>query len=200
MADRDKDWKNPDNATAPHGDANPDPITGAPGSHPVGTGVGAVGGGIAGTVAGAALAGAATGAAMTGPAAPIGGVIGAVIGAVAGGLAGKGVAETVNPTEEDAYWRENYKHRPYYESGRAYDDYRPAYEYGWETRGKYAGRKFEDVESDLRRDWEGRGSKAMSWDKARDVTRDAWARVDSESAPGVAPRFDPPEPAGAPPR
>lgn len=44
--------------------------------------------------------------------------IGAAVGAVAGGpagggLGGKGVAEVIDPTREDAYWRENYSDRPY---------------------------------------------------------------------------------------
>ena len=56
--------------------ANPDAITGAPGSHPLGTGAGAAGGGLAGAAIGT-FAG------------PVGAVAGAVIGAVAGGLAGK---------------------------------------------------------------------------------------------------------------
>ena len=75
-------------------DANQDPITGEPGSHPVGTGVGAVAGGAAG-----AAAGAATGAAVgTAGAGPIGTGIGAAVGAIVGGLAGKGTAEGLNPT------------------------------------------------------------------------------------------------------
>src|SRR4051812_35221837 len=84
-------------------DANRDPISGAPGAHPVGTGIGAAGAGAAGAAIGAAL----------GPAgSAVGGVVGAVVGALAGGLAGKGAAEAINPTDEDAYWRENYKTRP----------------------------------------------------------------------------------------
>ena len=51
-------------------DANPDPITGAPGSHPVGTGVGAAGAGAAATWAGATIGGA------------VGGPVGAVVGGV----------------------------------------------------------------------------------------------------------------------
>src|SRR3954468_15244107 len=85
-------------------DANPDAITGAPGSHPVGTGVGAAAAGAAGALAGSVVPGVGT---------AIGGAVGAVVGAVAGGLAGKGVAESINPTEEDAYWRENHNTRPY---------------------------------------------------------------------------------------
>src|SRR5258705_8003526 len=80
-------------------DSNPDPITGAPGAHPIGTGVGAAGAGAAGAAIGAV-------------AGPVGAAVGAVVGAVAGGLAGKGVAEAVNPTEEDAYWRGQQAPRP----------------------------------------------------------------------------------------
>src|SRR5215213_3499455 len=99
-------------------DANRDPITGAPGAHPVGTGVGATGGGAAGAAIGAAVGG------------PVGAAVGLAAGAVAGGLAGKGAAEAVNPTAEDAYWRDNYSSQPYYEHGYSYDDdYRPAYEH-----------------------------------------------------------------------
>ena len=91
-------------------DANPDPITGAPGSHPVGTGVGA------------ALGGAAAGAAAASVAGPVGTVVGAAVGAVVGGLAGKGVAEAIDPTVEDAYWRENFKRRPYVRHDATFDD------------------------------------------------------------------------------
>src|SRR5437868_388936 len=138
------------------GGRNPDAITGAPGSHPVGTGVGAAGGG---------AAGAAIGAAVSGPAAPAGAVVGAVIGAVAGGLAGKGAAEAVNPTAEDAYWRENFATRPYYESAYTYDaDYRPAYEYGWSSAGKYAGQRFDQAEGNLRGGWDrAKGKSRLEW-------------------------------------
>src|SRR6187397_403270 len=91
-------------------DANRDPITGTPGAHPVGTGVGAAGGAAAGAAIGAVGG-------------PVGAAVGLVAGAVAGGLAGKGVAEKIDPTVEDAYWRENYSKRPYVETGATYDAY-----------------------------------------------------------------------------
>src|ERR1051325_9811391 len=90
-------------------DTNPDPLTGEPGSHPVGRGIGAAISGAAAGVAGGALGG------------PIGAVAGAAIGAVAGGLAGKAVEEEFDPTAEDAYWRANYRNRPYVEKGAAYE-------------------------------------------------------------------------------
>ena len=100
------------------GSSNLDPISGAPGAHPVGTGLGA------------ALGGAAAGAATGTVAGPAGTVIGAAVGAIIGGLAGKGVAEAIDPTVEAAYWRDNFANRPYVENGSSYDDYGPAYGYG----------------------------------------------------------------------
>ncbi len=118
----------------------------------------------------------------------VGGVIGAVAGAVAGGLAGKGIAESINPTEEETYWRENYKNRPYYESNYTYDQYAPAYRYGWESRSKHQGRQFDEVESDLGRDWDrAKGSSNLGWEKAKHATRDAWHRVE-RAIPGDADR------------
>src|SRR5690349_5987215 len=109
-------------------DANRDPITGAPGAHPVGTGVGAVAGG------------AAAGAAVGSVAGPVGTAVGIVAGAIVGGLAGKGVAEKIDPTVEDAYWRQNYSQRRYVEKAESYDAYQPAYRLGYESRGKYPGK------------------------------------------------------------
>ena len=190
MADQNKDVNrnmNRDKRTNP--DANPDAITGAPGSHPVGTGVGAAAGGIGGAAAGA-VAGAAIGAVSTGPAAPIGGVIGAVIGAVAGGLAGKGVAEKMNPTQEDAYWRETHKQRPYVSSAGGnytYDeDYLPAYRYGWESRAQHPDKQWADVQDDLGRDWDQhRGSSKLDWHQAQKACGDAWNRCTPQPPTGA---------------
>jgi len=148
-------------------DANRDPISGTPGAHPVGVGAGAAAGGAAGAGIGA-LGG------------PIGIGVGAVVGAVAGGLAGKAAGEAVNPTAEDAYWRENYKAREYVDTER-YEDYQPAYQAGWESCAvnRPQGRTFGQVESDLQREWpKRRGSSSLGWDRARHAARDAWDRVE----------------------
>lgn len=147
-------------------DANRDPLTGAPGAHPLGTGLGAIAGG--------AVAGAATGTV----AGPIGTVVGAAIGAVVGGLAGKGVAEEVNPTRESAYWSENFSGRDYVKEGSSFDDYGPAYGFGVNARGRYPGRDFDDVESEMSRDWStSRGASSLSWERAKHAARDAWNRI-----------------------
>lgn len=156
------------------GDANRDPITGAAGSHPVGTGIGAVVGGVAAAIGTGAAVGAATGTVVG----PVGTVIGAAVGAIVGGLAGKGVAEAIDPTAEQAYWRDNYSDRPYVSGSKSFDDYGPAYGYGVSSYSKYPGRNFDDVESDLSRDWSSsRGKSSLDWNGAKNATRDAWHRV-----------------------
>ncbi|HTA66078.1 MAG TPA: hypothetical protein VK753_11285, partial [Xanthomonadaceae bacterium] len=67
---------------------NRDPLSGTPGSHPIGTGIGAA-------------SGAAAGAAVGSMAGPVGTAVLGVVGAVMGGLAGKGIGEAVRPTTEE---------------------------------------------------------------------------------------------------
>lgn len=154
-------------------DLNRDPITGEPGSHPVGTGLGAAGGG-------------ATGAAIGAVGGPIGAAVGGIVGAVVGGLAGKGVAEAIDPTAENAYWRENYRNEDYVDSDLGYDHYEPAYRTGYTGAGKYAGRSFDDAESDLERDYaDTKGASQVEWEKAKHATRAAWHRVE-RALPGDA--------------
>src|SRR2546430_4625041 len=74
-------------------DENRDPITDAPGAHPVGVGVGAAGAGAAGALIGSV-------------AGPMGSAVGAVVGAVAGGVGGKGVGQAGEPTAPDGLWRD----------------------------------------------------------------------------------------------
>lgn len=155
------------------GSPNLDPITDAPGAHPIGTGIGAVIGGAAAGVATGAIAGAATGTVVG----PVGTVIGAAVGAIVGGLAGKGVAEVIDPTSEEVYWRESFKDRPY-ANGASVDDYLPAYGYGVASYHEYPGRSFDDVESNLARDWNTAGGKSrLDWANAQIATREAWERA-----------------------
>jgi len=145
--------------------------------HPIGSGVGAAAGAATGAAVGTAVGG------------PVGTLVGAAVGAVAGGLIGHGVAEAVNPNEEDAYWRENYRTRPYVQSGRDYEYYQPAYKYGWESRARHAADKtWEQAENDLERGWENaKGASRQTWNEAKHATRDAWHRIE-RAMPGDADR------------
>lgn len=150
-------------------DANRDPLSGAPGAHPVGTAAGGLSGAAAGAAVGTMVGG------------PVGTVVGGVIGAVAGGLGGKGIAEAVNPTQEDAYWRANYSSRPYATKDTKYESLEPAYRYGWESRAKNAGKKWDEVESDMSNGWdEARGNASLAWSDAKGATRDAWDHIRDE--------------------
>jgi len=178
---------NPDNLIADDfskcdPETNRDPITGAPHSHPVGTGVGAAVGGAVGGIA----AGAIIGAGVSGPAAPIGGVVGAVAAAIIGAATGHAMAEHYEGSGHDLYWRENYQSRPYYEEGAPYEMYGPAYQYGYEAYSLYPGGEFDEFEPTLGAGWERRrGSSSLSWERAKQATRDAWERMRGETTEPV---------------
>lgn len=150
-------------------DLNRDPISGTPGSHPVGVGIG----GTAGGVAAGALAGTVFG--------PLGTLIGAAVGVVAGAAAGKGVAERIDPTGEDAYWREEYRNRDYAKADYDYDrDYAAAYGLGLQAREQYPSRTWDEHERELSHDWGARrGDSRLEWDEARLAARDSWERADA---------------------
>jgi len=151
----------------PKGPRNADPLTDAPGAHPIETGVGA---GLGGAAAGAAI-GAAGG--------PVGAVIGGIVGgAVAGGLVGKGVGELIDPTTEDAWVREYFGTRTNRREGETHEHYRDAYRYGLTSANTHQGRRFDEVEPDLRTGWDrARGTSTLSWDQARDAVRHAFDRT-----------------------
>ncbi len=134
--------------------------------HNLSTGVGAGGG-------------AAVGASMGAVGGPIGMAAGAAIGALAGGAAGKAAGHVVNPEQESNYWRGAYQSAPYYTPGYTYDDYGPAYELGYNSRGRYAGTTFDSVENNLADDWErSKGTSRLSWQQAKSASRAAWDKVE----------------------
>lgn len=145
----------PATATAPkETDKRKDPATHEPVSHPVG---------VATTV---------TKSTMSGP----------PCGTVAPTDAGKPAAKTVNPATEEKYWRDNHAASSYADAANGYDQFAPAYKYGWESAGRSSspGQTFESAESDLGRGWDkAKGASRLAWDKARDATREAWNRVHS---------------------
>lgn len=144
---------------------NEDPHSGAPGAHPTSTGAGAVLGGLAGAAIGTLVGG------------PVGAAAGAsmVAGAVAGGLVGKFTGEAIDPTIEEAYWRE----RHYLEShavGQPYEEFEPAYRAGYEGYARHGGKEFTNVEADIQKDYESHRA-TVPWEKARPASKAAWQRV-----------------------
>ena len=148
-------------------DANRDPLTGTPGSHPVGVAAGGLAGAAAGAVIGSVFG-------------PIGTLVGGAVGTLGGAAGGKAVAERVDPTGEVEYWRDDAPNRDYYNAKADFDrDYAPAYRYGTETRNT-GERAWQDVEPTLQQEWDAaRGESQLSWDEARPAIRDAYTRTDN---------------------
>jgi hypothetical protein len=87
---------------------------------------------------------------------------------------------------ERDYWRGRYDKEGYYEAGRTYDDYEGAYRVGYE--GRYTGKSFDEVENDLRANWDtAKGKSQLAWDRAKQAARAAWDRVE-RALPGDADR------------
>ena len=87
-------------------------------------------------------------------------------------------SRAVNPSVEDAYWREHYGTRDYVIRHRPYEDYQSAYRYGWESRERMGARVFRDVERDLASGWEkAKGESKLAWTEAKHAAEDAWQRV-----------------------
>jgi uncharacterized protein (TIGR02284 family) len=81
------------------------------------------------------------------------------------------------PTDEVLYWKETYASEPYYEQGRLYEDYSPAYELGWLGYHQYGG-DIDVADRALANDWDMRkGVSDLSWEQARPATRAAWQRA-----------------------
>jgi hypothetical protein len=83
-------------------------------------------------------------------------------------------------TAEDDYWRTNYENRPYVGSNRQYDAWQPAYRYGFESSQRHRGKRWEDVEANLRSGWdtyEHRRDNRTTWEQVKGAVRDAWDRV-----------------------
>jgi uncharacterized protein (TIGR02271 family) len=146
----------------PTGSRNPDPITDAPGSHPIETGIGAAVGGLA------------SGAAIGSVAGPIGTAIGAAVGAIAGGYAGKGMGELIDPTTEDNWLRESFPNRDY-AKGATYDTYEPAYNYARGCDVTCTDRPYEEVEGELKSGWsQSEHASSLPWEKASPAMKDVY--------------------------
>jgi hypothetical protein len=107
------------------------------------------------------------------------------------GNVGRGVMDTMGSSETmsemgtrtfdryDADFRDHFD-RMYANRGYTYNDYVPAYRYGYDlaVNERYAGRDWSDFEMDVRRDWEQRHPDS-AWDDFKDAIRQGWDRVRS---------------------
>jgi uncharacterized protein (TIGR02271 family) len=87
-----------------------------------------------------------------------------------------------NTIDDDTYYRNDWQTN-YASLGGTYDDYAPAYRYGNEMRrdARYQGRDWNDVENDLRSDWDTRygSSGSSTWERMKAAVRSGWNRMTS---------------------
>jgi hypothetical protein len=90
-------------------------------------------------------------------------------------------------TDEDEYWRSNYRNRPYAASAdREYEYYQPGYRYGYDAATRYQDRTWDEVESDLSRDWSTYDDRGTStWEQMKGAVRDAWDRITGKRTVGT---------------
>jgi uncharacterized protein YcfJ len=135
-----------------------------------------------------AIAGAVTGAAVGSVVGPVGSVVGAVAGGIVGAKAGDSIAEAVNPTDYTDHFEREYRSTPYYNADRDWNDYEPAYKYGYDTYGQYRGQRFEDVEPQLERDWNStKANSRLAWNEAKGAVKEGWHHIE-RAMPGDADR------------
>jgi uncharacterized protein (TIGR02271 family) len=92
--------------------------------------------------------------------------------------------ESLGAQDNDSYFRNDWQTN-YSSLGGSYDDYAPAYQYGSQMRSdsRYQNRNWDDVESDLRSDWDTRYGKGGSstWEKMKAAVRRGWDKITPDS-------------------
>jgi hypothetical protein len=85
---------------------------------------------------------------------------------------------------EEAWWRDNFRSRPYVREDRDFDHYLAAFRYGWEQAHRHdPGLGWSGVESDMMYGWNDSPHRAKdfsAWEEMKEAVRDAWQRVRGE--------------------
>lgn len=117
-----------------------------------------------------------TGGAMSGGAMSGGAMSGGAMDAAAGGITGGAMSGGAMDADDDAY--RAHHATTYAATGRSYEGYRSAYQYGRDACGRHAGRSFDAAEPDLRADYGQRhGDGDSAWDDVREAVRHGWERA-----------------------
>jgi hypothetical protein len=87
--------------------------------------------------------------------------------------------ERIKPDMDEDDWYHSDWHDNYSSLGGGFDEYEPAYRYGTQMRtsSKYRDRSWDEVESDLRSDWDKRHPGASTWDKFKAAVRRGWDKI-----------------------
>ena len=86
------------------------------------------------------------------------------------------VADELAWQQEEQWWRENYRTRPYVSGDRGFDWYSPAYRFGVEAALRYHGRSWTEAEPEMRDAWEAWEHRPpdAEWVDVKESVHDAW--------------------------
>lgn len=88
-----------------------------------------------------------------------------------------GASDNLSGNNDDSYYRSHWNSN-YASSGKSYDEFAPAYQYGSTARNSemYRGRPWEEVEPKLRSDWTARNP-GSTWESMKAAIRHGWDRL-----------------------
>ena len=98
--------------------------------------------------------------------------------------------KTIDKMAENKYWQNQFRNENYYEAGRNFEDYEPAYRTAIEGYDRYrdTAPTYDLAEKSLKSDYESlKGETRLGWDKAKGAVQAAWHRLE-EAMPGDADR------------
>ena len=83
--------------------------------------------------------------------------------------------------DENTFWQNKFQHEGYFQNGMTWDDYEPAYRYGFESHNKWHGRKWDDVEHDMGSEWDKMKAKSrLKWEHAKFAVKAVWDRMENK--------------------
>jgi len=97
---------------------------------------------------------------------------------------------TIDRTAEQKYWQNQFRNESYYEPGKKFEDYEPAYRTAIEGYDRYSDTSptFDAAEQSLKADYEKlKDQTELGWDKAKNAAKAAWHRLE-KAMPGDADR------------
>jgi hypothetical protein len=100
-------------------------------------------------------------------------------------ITGKGMLDSA---DYNRHFADSFKDSSFFRPGSEWQDYEPAYQYGYQSFDRHRGRRFEEVEPELAQAWNTtrRGSK-LGWAEAREAVREGWHYLERDR-PGDADR------------
>ncbi|MCU0757724.1 MAG: hypothetical protein MUF07_00795 [Steroidobacteraceae bacterium] len=93
----------------------------------------------------------------------------------------------IGPDDYRRHFEGRFRDAHYFRAGGEWEDYEPAYRYGYDTFEQYGSQDFDEVEADLAQGWNTtRRASRLGWNDAREAVRDAW-RTREQGLPGRRP-------------